>query len=274
LVEAEDEDDLLVVAEVVLATGIDTLTVGKGSNMLVSDDGFAGLAITLGGDFADSDLVSERPVVSAGSAVSLPVLARQTAAAGLAGFEWAVGVPGSIGGAVRMNAGGHGSDMASVVESVRIVDLREVRACTLAPVDLEFAYRQSSIGAAHVVCSTRLVLVNGDAEASRAEIAEIVRWRRENQPGGQNCGSVFTNPVGDAAGRLVEAAGAKGLRIGTAQVSDKHANFIQADPGGLAADVVAVIRAVRRLVKDDGGVALHPELQLVGFGDSDLEGLG
>jgi UDP-N-acetylmuramate dehydrogenase len=172
-----------------------------------------------------------------------------------------------------MNAGGHGSDMAAVVASARVVDLREVRVHTLMPRDLAFGYRRSAIAAHHVVSSVTLSLAEGDAEASKAELAEIVRWRREHQPGGQNCGSVFTNPPGDAAGRLVEAAGAKGLRVGTAQVSEKHANFIQADPGGRADDVVAVIRAVQRLVEEHGGVTLHPELRLVGFPDAALEGL-
>jgi UDP-N-acetylmuramate dehydrogenase len=273
LVEAQEEHDLLAVAEVVVATGIDVLVVGKGSNLLVADAGFPGLAVTLAGAFESVDLATDRPIVSAGAAVAHPALARQVAAAGLTGFEWAVGVPGSVGGAVRMNAGGHGSDMAAVLASARIVDLHDARIATLTPGDLAFGYRSSSVASHQVVCSATLALAEGDAEASKAELAEIVRWRREHQPGGQNCGSVFTNPAGDSAGRLVDAAGGKGLRVGTAQVSEKHANFIQADAGGRADDVLAVIRAVRRLVEEHGGVALHPELRLVGFAPDALAGL-
>jgi UDP-N-acetylmuramate dehydrogenase len=116
--------------------------------------------------------------------------------------------------------------------------------------------------------SAEFGLRQGDPDASGAEIAEIVRWRRENQPGGQNAGSVFTNPPGDSAGRLVDAAGCKGLRLGTAHVSEKHANFIQADPDGSADDVRALILEVQRRVEASTGVRLEPELRLVGFDDA------
>jgi UDP-N-acetylmuramate dehydrogenase len=267
-VEANDEADLLIVAKAVRATGVRVLVVGKGSNLLVADVGFPGLAVTLAGGF--ETVVVDGTDVTAGAAVALPVLARQLAAAGLTGFEWAVGVPGSVGGAVRMNAGGHGSDMAAVLISARTVDLSTGESRTRSVSDLAFGYRHSAVAAHEVICSATLGLAGGDVEGSKAQLSEIVRWRREHQPGGQNCGSVFTNPPGDSAGRLIDSAGGKGLRIGTAQVSEKHANFIQADPGGRAADVVAVIRAVRRLVEDHVGVSLHPELQLAGFDDADL----
>lgn len=270
---ALDEGDLLLAGEAVAASGVDVLVIGKGSNLLVADAGFPGLAITLAGRFEEVDLVADRPLVTAGGAVALPALARQTSATGLTGMEWAVGVPGSVGGGVRMNAGGHGSDVASVLVTARVADLHERRSTTLTLEDLCFGYRRSAIEPHHVVTAATFQLGEGDAEASKAALAEIVRWRREHQPGGQNCGSVFTNPSGDSAGRLIEAAGGKGLRIGSAQVSNKHANFVQADPGGRAGDVLAVIRAVRRLVEDHGDVVLHPELRLVGFDDADLLGI-
>ena len=176
--------------------------------------------------------------VEAGAAAALPVVARRTVAAGLTGFEWAVGVPGSIGGAVRMNAGGHGSDMAAVLAGVRVVDLRTGEdGWVPASRPRTSATARSAVAPHHLVLAARLALAAGDVERGTAELAEIVAWRRANQPGGPNAGSVFTNPPGDSAGRLIDAAGGKGRRHGTAAVSTKHANFIQADEGGRADDV-------------------------------------
>ena len=265
--------DVEAVAAAVAATGIPTLVLGRGSNLLVADRGFAGLVVSLAGEFEAIDLDSVRPTVAAGGAVALPALARRCAAAGLTGFEWAVGVPGSVGGAVRMNAGGHGSDMAATLLDADVVDLVTGTARAVPAERLALGYRTSAVSPGQVVVRARLGLSEGDPAAARAEIDAIVRWRREHQPGGQNGGSVFTNPPGDSAGRLVDAAGGRGLRVGTAQVSEKHANFIQADEGGRAADVVALIRAARRLVHDHGGVTLHPELRLVGFDDEELAGV-
>ena len=267
------DDELDAVAGVAASTGVPTLVVGKGSNLLVSDRGFAGLVVVLGGRFEDIDLDSWRPAVVAGAAASLPALARRSAAAGLTRFEWAVGVPGSVGGAVRMNAGGHGSDMASTLVSAEVVDLADGSRTTRPLAALGLGYRSSNVAPSQVVVRARLQLAEGDAAAAKAEIDAIVRWRREHQPGGQNAGSVFTNPPDDSAGRLVDAAGGRGLRLGTAQVSEKHANVIQAAAGGRSGDVVGLIRVVRRLVHEHVGVALHPELRLVGFADDDLVGV-
>jgi UDP-N-acetylmuramate dehydrogenase len=261
--EARDESDLAAAREAVAAGGVPVLVVGKGSNLLVADAGFPGLAVVLGEAFATVDVDGTR--VRAGGAVALPVLARRTAAAGLTGFEWAVGVPGSVGGAVRMNAGGHGSDMAACTTRARVVDLAGELDGELDVAALRFGYRRSSITSTQVVVWADLALQRGDRERSEAELAEIVRWRREHQPGGQNAGSVFTNPPGDSAGRLVEAAGLKGFRVGSAHVSAKHANFIQADEGGSADDVLALVQEVQRRVEDRTGVRLEPELRLVGF---------
>ncbi len=260
----DDEDELRRVAEAVTATGVPVLVVGRGSNLLVAESGFPGLAIQLGPAFAE--VVIEGTTVRAGGAAALPVVARQTARAGLTGFEWAVGVPGSIGGAIRMNAGGHGSDMAASVRRVRVVALAGGEDGVVTADTLDLAYRSSAVAATDVVVWAELELAVGERAAAEAEIAEIVRWRRAHQPGGQNAGSVFTNPPGDSAGRLIEAAGAKGLRIGTAEVSPKHANFIQADDGGSADDVWAVMVEVHGRVLAHSGVSLHPETRLVGFG--------
>jgi UDP-N-acetylmuramate dehydrogenase len=256
--------DLERLAEVVGATGIAVLVLGKGSNLLVADGGFPGLCLRLADSFATIEI--EDDLVRAGGAAAYPVLARRTAAAGLTGLEWAVGIPGSVGGAVTMNAGGHGAQTSDRLVSCRIVGLGGEEREHLVPAEeLDLSYRHSSIGPYDVVTEASYQLEHGDAAVASARIAEIVRWRREHQPGGQNAGSVFTNPPDEAAGRLVEKAGLKGFRIGSAAVSDKHANFVQADPGGSADDVRRVIDEVRTLVAARLGVELRTELHLVGF---------
>ncbi len=239
------------------------MVTGRGSNLLVADRGFAGVAVVLGEGLASVEV--DGTTVVAGGWASLPVVARRSAAAGLSGFEWAVGVPGSVGGAVRMNAGGHGSDMAATLRRVRVVDLRSGEDGWMSVGALELGYRRSALAPHQVVVAAELGLEVGDRGLAEAEISEIVRWRREHQPGGANAGSVFTNPPGDSAGRLLDAAGAKGLRRGTAAVSTKHANFIQADEGGSADDVAALMAELRTLVRAHAGVDLHAETHLLGF---------
>ena len=258
-----DRSELEAVAAGVASAGIPVLAMGRGSNLLVSDAGFWGLVVQLGPGF--EEVRTEGTRVMAGAAVSLPVLARRTVAESLTGFEWAVGVPGSLGGAVRMNAGGHGSDMASSLVSANTVDLTtgEGRHRTLA--DLSLGYRSSSIDKSEVVVEATITLTVGDTASGEERLAEIVRWRRENQPGGQNAGSVFTNPVGDSAGRLIDEAGLKGWRFGSASVSERHANFIQVDEGGSADDVVILMDVVARRVDEVHGIRLEPETVIVGF---------
>lgn len=262
----DNVSDLGFLADVVGDTGVDVLVVGNGSNLLVSDAGYPGVVVQLGDGLAGVEV--DGTTVTAGGAALLPVVARRSVKADLTGFEWAVGVPGSIGGAVRMNAGGHGSDMAATLRRVRVFDLRTGEDVWVESAALDLGYRRSSITRDQVVVAATLGLAPGDGATGTAELSEIVRWRRANQPGGQNAGSVFTNPEGDSAGRLIDAAGAKGLRRGSAQVSDKHANFIQADPDGRADDVFALMVEVRDAVEAHAGVRLHPETVLVGFDTS------
>lgn len=268
LFEALDVADLELAREAVLASGVAVLIVGRGSNLLVADAGFPGLAVVLGDGFDAVEV--DGPVVRAGGAVSLPVLARRTATAGLTGLEWAVGVPGSVGGAVRMNAGGHGSDVRETLARIGRFDLAAQTAgsgvATVPVSALALAYRHSALRAAEVVVWAEFVLREGELRESEEMIAEVVRWRRDNQPGGSNAGSVFTNPPGDAAGRLVEEAGLKGRRLGSAFVSPKHANFFQADANGSADDVRALILEVQRKVELHSGIRLVPEVRMVGFG--------
>jgi UDP-N-acetylmuramate dehydrogenase len=237
--------------------------IGKGSNLLVADGGWDGVCVHLGDAFASIDI--EGREVVAGGAAAYPVLARRAGAAGLSGMEWAVGIPGSVGGAVAMNAGGHGAETADRLVGCRVVDLAAgVDRCSLAS-ELNLSYRRSSITAHELVVSARFRLEHGDVATSAVRIAEIVRWRRENQPGGQNAGSVFTNPPDDSAGRLIDAAGLKDLRISSASVSEKHANFIQADPSGSADDVRRLVEAVQHAVAERLGVELEVELRMVGW---------
>lgn len=265
-----NDQDLHLVAEVVRDTGLPTLVVGRGSNLLVADSGFAGIAVSLAtmAEWVRFDDV----VVDAGAAMALPVLARRCVAAGLVGFEWAVGVPGSVGGAVRMNAGGHGSDMTASLVGVHLLDLRTTHHGWVAVEQLGLRFRGSAIADHQVVLDAQLRLQRGDTDAAEATVAEIVRWRREHQPGGQNAGSVFVNPIPGqlAAAELIDKIGLRGFRIGGASVSEKHANFIQAGEKCTAADVRAVIEHVRAEVQRTTGVELRSEVTLVGFGDPPL----
>jgi len=270
-------DDLYLVSAVLAEVELPILVIGRGSNLLISDSGFRGLALTIGGlaDYVDLPNRDEdpnvEPIALFGGSIALPVASRQSVARGLTGFEWGVGVPGSVGGAVRMNAGGHGSDMASSLTSVRMFHLRKGLEAHVNAVDLGLRFRGSALDDHHVVLSATVDLEwSKSQEASEAELQEVVRWRRENQPGGQNAGSVFVNPEPGkvSAGEVIDELGMRGLRIGSAQVSEKHANFIQADENGSANDVVALMAEIRRRVRDERGYVLRSEIRLVGFEDA------
>jgi UDP-N-acetylmuramate dehydrogenase len=281
-VDVEGAADLDAVRAVLAerASSLRLFVIGRGSNLLVADAGFDGVVVHLGAGFASIELPGVDgadgvdgleasgggpTVVRAGAALALPVLARRVADAGWTGLAWAVGVPGSVGGAVRMNAGGHGSDMASCLLRYRWVDLVGPGGGTDELAKLDYGYRSSSVSATQLVLGADLRVGRGSAAAEQAEVAAIVRWRRENQPGGSNAGSVFTNPEGDSAGRLIDEAGLKGFGIGTAHVSEKHANFIQAERGGRADDVRAVMEHVRAVVAERCGIMLRTEVRLLGF---------
>ena len=242
---------------------IPVLVVGRGSNLLVADSGFGGLALQLGPGFDSVDI--DGIEVRVGGAASLPVVARQSAAAGLTGFGWAVGVPGSVGGAIRMNAGGHGSDMSATLMEVSTLDMATGIERTRPAGELAFGYRSSILLPTEVVTSANLRLALGGRASCEKRIEDLVRWRRANQPGGRNAGSVFTNPLGDSAGRLIDTADGRGLRVGTAEVSKKHANFIQVDEGGSALDVALLMAEIVRLVHEVHEVHLESETVLAGF---------
>ena len=263
-IQVETAVDLRIIAQEVKDVPFPVAVIGNGSNLLISDSGFEGIIIRLGDDFNSLTVNGER--VIAGGATNLPVVARKSVAAGLKGFEWAVGVPGTMGGAIRMNAGGHGSDMSESVEKVTGVNLKTGEWFSLSLEELGFSYRHSSITKDHLISEVVIRLEKGQKEDSDKELSEIVRWRLDNQPGGQNAGSVFTNPVNDSAGRLIEAAGCKGLRVGSAHVSEKHANFIQVDQGGSSTDVLQLMDEVKSRVFEEFGIELIPENHFLGFG--------
>ncbi len=272
VVRVGNDDDVETLAGVLAGhPDVETLVIGRGSNLLVADAGFAGVAIVPGGGFERVGIDAETARVDAGSAAALPVLARQAAKAGIAGLEFYVGIPGSVGGAIRMNAGGHGAQTRDVIVSARVVDLRAGTARVLGAADLDLGYRTSGLGPADFVTSAAFAGHPDDPDRCERRIDEIVRWRREHQPGGQNAGSVFTNPAGDTAGRLIDALGLKGLRSGGVVVSEKHANFFVAEPGARADDVLALIRMVRSRVRAATGIRLEPEVQLVGFAAGALD---
>ena len=211
----------------------DVYVLGNGSNTLVADHGWDGIVLRLSGEFAGIE-VSERSV-RLGAAVHLPVAARTLAVKGLGGLEWAVGIPGTVGGAIKMNAGGHGSDTATWMESAEIFRYSKsgYYRQSASKDELELRYRGSNVGEMDIVASAVFCLNQRSPAELRSRISEIVAWRRDNQPGGQNAGSVFVNPDDDFAARLIDSIGMRGLKYRSAEVSKRHANFIQAAPGGV-----------------------------------------
>lgn len=270
LVRAESPQDLAGVAQVCAQQNAPWLILGRGSNLLVADEGWPGVAILLGRGFRGVEALEEHDgvvVVDAGAAEPMPVLATTVARMGLGGMAFGVAIPGSLGGAVRMNAGAHGSQMRDVLVEADVVRLAgEGRTESVAADDLHMSYRHTSLPSDAVVVRARLRLRRADAAELAEQMAEMRAWRRQNQPINEpSCGSVFRNPDGDSAGRLIEAAGMKGHRVGRAFVSPVHANFITVEAGARAADVYGVIEDVRRAVQEHADVQLQTEVVLAGF---------
>lgn len=258
LVTVGDEAALARVLTVAADADWPWFVLGRGSNLLVPDAGWPGVAVRLDGALRAIEVVGTE--VRAGGAAPLPTVALRAADAGLGGFAWGVAVPGSVGGAVRMNAGAHGADMADALVSARLV--RPGAAAEVVPADaLGLRYRGSDVPAGCVVTGAVLRLRPADAAAVRAEMDDIRAWRRTHQPlHAATCGSVFANPPGDSAGRLVESAGMKGHRVGGAAVSPTHANFIETRTGARADDVLRLVEEVRTEVARASGVELATEV--------------
>jgi UDP-N-acetylmuramate dehydrogenase len=249
--------------------GLEPVILGGGSNVLVSDAGVRGLVIVNRARLITFRETAELPTVWAESGANLGALARQCCARGLGGLEWAATVPGTVGGAVAGNAGAHGGDLAGNLVLAEILH-HDGSVRRWAPAGLEFAYRTSrlkrlkALGQPAVVLAAELALTRGDPRALQAKVDEFVAHRKHTQPPGASLGSMFKNPPGDYAGRLIEAAGLKGLRLGQAEISPRHANFFVNLGEARAADVFALIQRAHAAVLAQSGVDLQLEVELVG----------
>jgi UDP-N-acetylenolpyruvoylglucosamine reductase len=248
------------------AEGLAVAVVGSGSNLLVADDGFRGVAIKLGGSLAQ--IGREGRHLLCGGGARLPAAATRAAGWGLSGLEFGVNIPGTVGGAVRMNANAYGGELGRVLEWVDV--------CTAtgrnrrAPEQLGFSYRNSNLGPEEVVARASFRLSPGEPEAIKATMAGMRERRHEAQPSGiKTFGSTFKNPSAEAAagrtaGQLLEAAGCRGLRVGGARFSEKHANFVENLGNATTADVLELMAEGRRRVHESFGIELEPEVQLLG----------
>jgi len=262
--EVQNRQDLgrLVASQV--GSELEVLVLGRGSNLVVADRGFPGLVVRLGGEFAEYEI--RDGLISAGSAVPLPRLARAVVEANIAGLEFFVGIPGSVGGAVRQNAGCFGSETTDCLVRAEIVDLHSGESRFATPEELELSYRHSNLAAGDLVTRAEFSGQPGSAETGKAELLRITRWRKEHQPGGTlNAGSVFKNPKDISAGELIDTLGLKGLSIGDVSVSTKHANFFVAGPGATSRDILELMELVKSRVFSLSGTILEPEIQFVGF---------
>ncbi|NHZ70246.1 MAG: UDP-N-acetylmuramate dehydrogenase [Proteobacteria bacterium] len=247
-----------------LPDDIDVVVLGRGSNVVIADDGIDGLVIRLGSGFQDAAFRGDGSV-SAGGGVALPKLARLAAKHGRSGLGFYVGIPGSVGGAVRMNAGGHGSDTATVIDHAVVLDISSAEVTQWDHDALALGYRRSGLGPEHIVVQATFSTGAGSTIELDHELREITRWRKENQPGGTlNAGSVFKNPEGAHAGAIIDAAGLKGERFGPIEVSRVHANFLVAANGATANDIFQFVEHIRSTVHERVGIDLEPEIKFIG----------
>lgn len=261
--EPKDLEDLRSILEVV-PPDTPTVVLGRGSNVVVSDDGIDGLVLRLGHGFSSLDIRADGTIV-AGGGLPLPKLARAAAEAGRSGLGFYVGIPGSVGGAVRMNAGGHGSDTAAVLVSVVVVDMGTGELTTRSSADLDLGYRSSNLADSDIVVQASFTTTDGDQAILMAELREITRWRKEHQPGGTlNAGSVFKNPPNRAAGEIIDSLGLKGYAVGPVRVSEIHANFMVAEPEANATDIWTFVHNIQRTVHERTGIFLKPEVKFLG----------
>jgi len=256
------EEELLELLAWAGGEGLAVGTIGSGSNLLVADDGFRGLAIKLDGDLATIERDGERLLCGGGA--RLPSAAAKAAGWGLSGLEFGINIPGTAGGAVKMNANAYGGQLARVLEWVDVCSPSELE--RREPERLGFAYRSSNLGAEEVVSRASFRLQPGDPAAIKATLAEMREKRREAQPSGiKTFGSTFKNPEGErSAGQLLEAAGCRGLRHGGARFAEKHANFVENSGDATTAEVLELMAEGRRRVHERFGVELEPEVQVLG----------
>jgi UDP-N-acetylenolpyruvoylglucosamine reductase len=252
------------------AEGIAVGVVGSGSNLLIADAGFRGLVIKLDGELATIEQDGQRLLCGGGA--RLPQAAARAARAGLSGLEFGVNIPGTVGGAVKMNANAYGGDLSRVLEWVEIAT--PAGTARRVPDELGFSYRSSNLGAREVVARASFGLSPADPEGVKATLAEMRAARRAAQPSGiKTFGSTFKNPEdpraeGRSAGVLLDEAGCRGLPVGGARFSEKHANFVENTGEATTADVIALMAEGKRRVRERFGVELEPEVQFLGEVDA------
>jgi UDP-N-acetylmuramate dehydrogenase len=263
LVTVDDQDDLRDAWRIAGLEGIPVITLGRGSNVVIADEGFDGIVLRAGPGLSQRHIDGDDVV--AGGGAPLPLLAREAVRAGRGGLEFYTGIPGSVGGAVRMNAGCHGSETKDVLITALVFDASTDVATDRTPEDLGLMYRHSDLDDRDFVIQARFRTFAQEPEDGERELRAITRWRKEHQPGGTyNAGSVFRNPPNDAAGRIIDELGLKGFAIGGVSVSDRHANFFVAESDATATDVHALVTEVRRRVAEATGIELTPEIRFVG----------
>ena len=246
--------------------GLEVGVVGSGSNLLIADAGVRGLVLKLDQELSQIELDGTR--INCGGGARLPAVSAQAARAGLSGIEFGVNIPGTVGGAVRMNANAYGGELARALDWVDVVSASGTE--RRRPDQLGFAYRRSGLVAGEVVARASFALVPAASDEVKRTLAEMRRQRKAAQPSGiKTFGSTFKNPTdpradGRSAGQLLEAAGCQGLRVGGASFSAKHANFVENHGGATTADVVALMAEGRRRVKQQFGIELEPEVQALG----------
>ena len=264
---AQSADKLAEMVSLVWEEGLPYIIIGGGSNMLVSDKGVRGVVILNRARRVEFDL--EVPSVTADSGSNFGAVARQAGQKGFSGMEWAAGIPGTVGGAVVGNAGAHGGDTSgSLILAEVLHHTRGRQSWTVE--ELAYDYRTSILKTKSelaVVLSATFRLSPGEPEVIKKRMDELVEFRKRTQPPGASMGSMFKNPTGDYAGRLIEAAGLKGIRIGDAQISEVHANFFLNHGDATGADVYELISEAHKTVEEKFGVRLELEIELVGEWD-------
>jgi UDP-N-acetylmuramate dehydrogenase len=266
LVFVHSADELAHAAEKLWKMDVPFFLLGGGSNVLVSDKGVRGVVIINRARLVKFDLRAEPPSVYAESGVTPNDITQRAARLGLAGFEWAAGVPGSLGGAVYGNAGAFDGDLAGNLISLELIH-RQLGYQVWQVEKMEYSYRSSVLKREHppaLILSAQLALSHGDSQAIRAKMEQFSERRRDTQPPGASMGSMFMNPTGEKAGRLIEAAGLKGRRIGNAEISTQHANFFINHGLTRAEDMKALIELARISVAEKFGVNLELEVELIG----------
>ncbi len=256
--------ELAAVVRVGWSADIPVRVIGGGANVLISDAGVPGLVVIN----RIKQITFNGHKIHASAGASLTTLANQCASHGVTGFEWAVSVPGTVGGAVVNNAGAHGGDMSDAVHAVQLLDATHTEPIWLSPADLAYDYRTSSLkqraNRQFLVLLAVLQLAPAAPDTIRERMTEFRAHRKRTQPPGASLGSIFKNPPDDYAGRLIEAAGLKGRAVGGAAVSDRHANFFINTGGATATDYAVLIQQVQAAVYHQFGISLEPEIEQVG----------